>query len=286
MRQICDADRRHVPRARSSSSRDAERHLRAARSTPTRRCSCPPSRACPRDGAHARTDRRRRRRPLPDRPPSGCVFHPRCPRVHAGALRRRGAAARADPGDSGHVARCHYPLERWPLSERASSATATRPACPSGLTRPTSDPERTMSGPRGWPRLCPLSTEARRAPASPFERTSPPKARSGGRRYRIVDAAERKEILNRYRDHSRRFEAAAARRSSSRRGAVIPFTPPPPARGRAGADGARDRGAPARRRRPRQPRDRRSASSSRRRPSSRTSAICSRSFRREAEPTP
>ena len=42
----------------------------------------------------------------------------------------------------------------------------------------------------------------------------------------LVDAAERREILNRYRDHSRRFEAAAARRSSTRRGAVIPFTPP------------------------------------------------------------
>ena len=41
-----------------------------------------------------------------------------------------------------------------------------------------------------------------------------------------MDAAERREILNRYRDHSRRFEAAAARRSSTRRGAVIPFTPP------------------------------------------------------------
>ena len=41
-----------------------------------------------------------------------------------------------------------------------------------------------------------------------------------------VDAAERKEILNRYRDHSRRFEAAAARRSSSRHGSVIPFSPP------------------------------------------------------------
>ena len=42
-----------------------------------------------------------------------------------------------------------------------------------------------------------------------------------------MDAAERKEILNRYRDHSRRFEAAAARRSSKRTGSVIPFTPPP-----------------------------------------------------------
>lgn len=42
-----------------------------------------------------------------------------------------------------------------------------------------------------------------------------------------MDAAERKEILSRYRDHSRRFEAAAARRSTAgRSGAVIPFTPP------------------------------------------------------------
>lgn len=41
-----------------------------------------------------------------------------------------------------------------------------------------------------------------------------------------MDAAERKEILSRYRDHSRRFEAAAARRSASRHGSVIPFTPP------------------------------------------------------------
>ena len=37
-----------------------------------------------------------------------------------------------------------------------------------------------------------------------------------------VDAAERKEILSRYVDHSRRFEAAAARRGSTRTGAVIP----------------------------------------------------------------
>jgi DNA-binding NarL/FixJ family response regulator len=39
-----------------------------------------------------------------------------------------------------------------------------------------------------------------------------------------VDAAERKEILSRYMDHSRRFEAAAARRSNGN-GEVIPFTP-------------------------------------------------------------
>ena len=40
-----------------------------------------------------------------------------------------------------------------------------------------------------------------------------------------MDAAERKKILSRYMDHSRRFEAVAARRSNGR-GEVIPFTPP------------------------------------------------------------
>ena len=42
---------------------------------------------------------------------------------------------------------------------------------------------------------------------------------------RHVDAAEREEIMSRYLDHSRRFEAAAARRSNGN-AEVIPFTPP------------------------------------------------------------
>ena len=41
-----------------------------------------------------------------------------------------------------------------------------------------------------------------------------------------MDAAERKEILSRYMDHSRRFDQAAARRGGTRNGAVIPFAPP------------------------------------------------------------
>ena len=42
-----------------------------------------------------------------------------------------------------------------------------------------------------------------------------------------MDAAERKEILNRYMDHARRFDAAAARRASGNPSAeIIPFTPP------------------------------------------------------------
>ena len=39
-----------------------------------------------------------------------------------------------------------------------------------------------------------------------------------------MDAAERREILDRYRDHSRRFDAVAARRSTNGHGEVIPFT--------------------------------------------------------------
>ena len=42
-----------------------------------------------------------------------------------------------------------------------------------------------------------------------------------------MDAAERKEILSRYMDHSRRFEAVAARRSGNGHAAeVIPFAAP------------------------------------------------------------
>lgn len=61
-----------------------------------------------------------------------------------------------------------------------------------------------------------------------FTRTSdvPLKGHQGKADTHSVDAAERKEILNRYRDHSRRFEAAAARRSTSRSSSVIQFTTP------------------------------------------------------------
>jgi oligopeptide transport system ATP-binding protein len=52
--------------------------------------------------------------PNPINPPSGCVFHPRCPRFH------EGVCDVDDPpsygfGD-GHEAKCYYPLERWPLT--------------------------------------------------------------------------------------------------------------------------------------------------------------------------
>jgi DNA-binding NarL/FixJ family response regulator len=48
---------------------------------------------------------------------------------------------------------------------------------------------------------------------------------AGGRLVRPVDAAERKKILSRYIDHSRRFDEAAARRASSN-AEIIPFNAP------------------------------------------------------------
>jgi DNA-binding NarL/FixJ family response regulator len=60
----------------------------------------------------------------------------------------------------------------------------------------------------------------------PFEALIPLKRHSEGADTQKVDAAERREILNRYRDHSR-LEAAAARRNANRSGSVIPFAAPP-----------------------------------------------------------
>jgi len=52
--------------------------------------------------------------PSPINPPAACRFHPRCPRFQEG---------RCDVEEpplysfgNGHVAACHYPLERWPLA--------------------------------------------------------------------------------------------------------------------------------------------------------------------------
>jgi oligopeptide/dipeptide ABC transporter ATP-binding protein len=63
--------------------------------------------------------------PNPINPPSACRFHPRCPRFNAGhcdteepPLYEFGA---------GHSAACHYPLERWPLTEEEMRQ---RPATP------------------------------------------------------------------------------------------------------------------------------------------------------------
>jgi oligopeptide/dipeptide ABC transporter ATP-binding protein len=64
--------------------------------------------------------------PNPINPPSGCVFHPRCPRFHAGVCDVD------DPPVSsfghGHEAKCHYPLERWPLTVEEMKGRASEVA--------------------------------------------------------------------------------------------------------------------------------------------------------------
>jgi oligopeptide/dipeptide ABC transporter ATP-binding protein len=52
--------------------------------------------------------------PNPINPPSGCVFHPRCPRFNAGVCDMEDPPA-YNFGE-GHDAKCYYPLERWPLT--------------------------------------------------------------------------------------------------------------------------------------------------------------------------
>src|SRR5207253_1125924 len=53
--------------------------------------------------------------PSPVDPPQACVFHPRCPRFHAGHCDVEAPQLRElEPRQA---AACHYPLERWPMSD-------------------------------------------------------------------------------------------------------------------------------------------------------------------------
>ncbi len=63
--------------------------------------------------------------PSPIDPPEACVFHPRCPRFRAGhcdveepLLRQAPEGEHAVPASGrDHLIACHYPLERWPMTE-------------------------------------------------------------------------------------------------------------------------------------------------------------------------
>src|SRR5207244_10894632 len=67
--------------------------------------------------------------PSPINPPSGCRFHPRCPRFVEGHCDVEEPALIHRGGASGHTAKCHYPLERWPMTEeemrRRGTATSS-----------------------------------------------------------------------------------------------------------------------------------------------------------------
>jgi oligopeptide transport system ATP-binding protein len=68
--------------------------------------------------------------PSPVNPPSACNFHPRCPRFVEGHCDVEEPPLY--PFGDGHVAACHYPLERWPMGvdemRRASSQARSSPS--------------------------------------------------------------------------------------------------------------------------------------------------------------
>jgi oligopeptide/dipeptide ABC transporter ATP-binding protein len=58
--------------------------------------------------------------PNPINPPSGCSFHPRCPRFHEGRCDvETPPLALAPAAAPAHQVACHYPLERWPMDVAA-----------------------------------------------------------------------------------------------------------------------------------------------------------------------
>ncbi len=63
--------------------------------------------------------------PNPINPPTGCRFHPRCPRADLGLC--DGAVPELAEMGEGHVAACYHPLERWPLTtaEMARAGAST-----------------------------------------------------------------------------------------------------------------------------------------------------------------
>jgi ABC-type oligopeptide transport system ATPase subunit len=54
-------------------------------------------------------------------PPSGCVFHPRCPRFHEGHCDVVEPELEPAPGDASHIAACFYPLDHVVESGRMTS---------------------------------------------------------------------------------------------------------------------------------------------------------------------
>jgi oligopeptide/dipeptide ABC transporter ATP-binding protein len=55
--------------------------------------------------------------PSPLNPPEACRFHPRCPRFVDGKCNVDTPELIERATNPGHLAACHFPLERWPMSE-------------------------------------------------------------------------------------------------------------------------------------------------------------------------
>ena len=57
---------------------------------------------------------------------AACVFHPRCPRFHAGRCDVETPLLQQFEGD--HQAACHYPVERWPMTAEELGGAARHAA--------------------------------------------------------------------------------------------------------------------------------------------------------------
>jgi oligopeptide/dipeptide ABC transporter ATP-binding protein len=69
--------------------------------------------------------------PNPINPPEACHFHPRCPRFVAGTCDVVDPPLEPVGAGSAHLAACHFPLERWPLTDaemRGASSSAVAPS--------------------------------------------------------------------------------------------------------------------------------------------------------------
>ena len=71
--------------------------------------------------------------PSPINPPSGCRFHPRCPRFVEGHCDVEEPALIHRGGNPGHTAKCHYPLERWPMTEEEMARPGVASAAPESV---------------------------------------------------------------------------------------------------------------------------------------------------------
>jgi ABC-type dipeptide/oligopeptide/nickel transport system ATPase component len=65
--------------------------------------------------------------PNPINPPSACNFHPRCPRFREGHCDVETPELTPKAG-SAHLAACHYPLEKWPMTAEEMQRGLTQPA--------------------------------------------------------------------------------------------------------------------------------------------------------------
>ena len=85
--------------------------------------------ADPEVGRAAPADRSRRRRAEPDQPTERVPVPSSLPALRRGTVRRRASGARAARGAApDHLTRCHYPLERWPLTADEMRRHEGRPA--------------------------------------------------------------------------------------------------------------------------------------------------------------